>query len=137
MPLEDASSPSGTATSIVYDAVSVGWSFTGNHVAATCGCPATRAPSSVGMKPDRPRFSTIGAGTPSYRTTTRNRERSRRPRCGVTVSSSPSRDQAAVRPSTTTDRTARPDRSRLNADRSWVACAVIVASPTITSVAGS
>ena len=38
-PFEMASRPSGTVMAIVYDALSIGWSLTGNQVSATCGWP--------------------------------------------------------------------------------------------------
>ncbi len=60
------SRPFGTVTRKVYDALSVGWSFTGNQLAATCGWPAMSNPSSVAMKPAP---SSI-RGTPPYTTLT-------------------------------------------------------------------
>lgn len=64
-PLATASNPSGTVIRNVYEALSLGWSLTGNHVAATAGSPATRAQSSVWMNPEMPSWSTIVSGTPS------------------------------------------------------------------------
>jgi len=49
--LEIASSPAGTVTTNVKLALSVGWSLSGNQLAATSGSPATTAPSSVCMNP--------------------------------------------------------------------------------------
>ena len=64
-PLAIASTPWGTVTWKRYDALSSGWSLTGNHVAAACGCPATTAPSFVWKKPDGPfRGSAIVFGAP-------------------------------------------------------------------------
>jgi hypothetical protein len=57
--------------------------------------------------------------------------------CGVTVSSwSALRVQRARWPSTATERTVIPWKSRLNRQRLWVARAVIVATPARRSVAG-
>ena len=53
-PLATASSPAGTVMSNRYEAASLGWSLTGYHVAATSGCPTTRAPSSVWTNPEMP-----------------------------------------------------------------------------------
>ena len=64
-PLAIASRPAGTVIANVYDAVSSGWSFTGYHVLATRGWPATNVPSSVWRKPLVPSTSTMGSGTPS------------------------------------------------------------------------
>ena len=64
-PLEMASRPSGTVALTLTEAASRGWSLAGNHVAAPCGWPATIAPSSVGMEPERPKASSIVCGTPS------------------------------------------------------------------------
>jgi hypothetical protein len=66
---------------------------------------------------------------PSYFTTTVNAEPRRSSRRGVTVSSWPSRANDAARPSTVTDRTSKPRRSRLKRDRPDVERAEIVATP--------
>ena len=50
-PLETACNPRGTVMSTAYVALSLGWSLTGNHDAATCGSPITTAPSEVGKTP--------------------------------------------------------------------------------------
>jgi hypothetical protein len=137
IPLATASNPFGTVIRNVYDAVSLGWSLTGNHVSATCGCPTTRAPSWVWMNPDRPPNSSSVSGTPSYLTTVTKRVRSRIPRAGVILSSPPSRLHLARRPLTVIDRTVSPTKSRLYLERFWVARAVMVATPVRTSVEGS
>ena len=65
-PFATTSSPSGTVTSKVYDALSIGWSLTGNHAVATSGWPATMAPSGVVMNPagrPKPGISNV-TGTP-------------------------------------------------------------------------
>ena len=64
LPLATASSPAGTVTLKVKEALSVGWSFAGNHVAATCGSPAMIIPSSVANTPLTPNASTTGSGMP-------------------------------------------------------------------------
>ena len=64
-PFEIASRPSGTVAVTATEAASRGWSFAGNQVAAPCGWPATIAPSSVCMKPDDPKASSMVSGTPS------------------------------------------------------------------------
>ena len=69
-PLATTSRPAGAVTTKVYDALSIGWSLTGNQLAATSGWPATIAPSSVWMNPAsmvKPGPSTISwvIGTPS------------------------------------------------------------------------
>jgi hypothetical protein len=50
-PFATATSPSGTVISNVYVALSVGWSFTGNHVADPSGSLTTIAPSRVVTQP--------------------------------------------------------------------------------------
>jgi hypothetical protein len=63
LPLAMTSSPAGAVASKVNDALSLGWSFAGNQVAATSGWPTTMAPSSVAMKPDTPMTeSPMGSG---------------------------------------------------------------------------
>ncbi|WP_345390156.1 hypothetical protein [Nonomuraea salmonea] len=49
---------------------------------------------------------------------------------GRTVSSEPCRVKVAAASSTVTPRTCRPVRSRLKLDRSWVAAARMVATPS-------
>src|SRR3954466_11648276 len=71
-PFETASTPSGTVISMSYEALSRGWSFTGNHAAATSGSPQISAPSSVGTTPvstGTPGIRNV-AGMPEYRATT-------------------------------------------------------------------
>ena len=67
-PLATTPRPCGTVTWKSYAALSLGWSLTGNQPAATSGCPATVAPSSVAMKPVRrvksPNGSRNSFGTP-------------------------------------------------------------------------
>ena len=128
-PLAIASSPVGTVMWNVNDALSRGWSLAGNQVAATCGSPLTIAPSSVGMKPDRPSpprerlRDAVVAGD--------DREGRRRSsgRSGLTVSSWPLRCVLALAPLTVSDRRRMPMKSKLKADRFWVARAVMVAMP--------
>jgi len=50
-PLEIASSPAGTVTTKVKDALSVGWSLRGNQLAEPSGSLTTTAPSSVWIQP--------------------------------------------------------------------------------------
>ncbi len=64
LPFAIASRPSGTVISNVKLALSVGWSFAGNHVEAPCGSPRINTPSSVRRGPDTPRASLIGFGMP-------------------------------------------------------------------------
>jgi hypothetical protein len=140
--LEIASSPAGTVTTKVKAALSVGWSLRGNQLADPSGSLTTTAPSSVWINPasrvkSGPKLICWVRGTPSYRTMVVNR----RPLCslclGVMVSSwSWLRAQRAFRPSTRTDRTVIPWKSRLNRQRFCVATAEIVATPTRRSVAG-
>ena len=135
--MERASSPSGTVADTLTEAASRGWSLEGNQVAATSGCPATIAPSSVCMKPEVPRSSAMVSGTPSYSTTVVNSESSFKESSGVTVSSSPSRVQSASSSSTVIELISRPWKSRLKLDRCWVATAWMVATAVRTSVSGS
>ncbi len=136
MPFEIASVPAGTEIAIVNEALSRGWSLAGNHVAATCGSPIAMAPSSVWMNPESPKSSRVN-GTPSYVATTVNVAPLVIPCFGVTVSSLSTRFVAAVVPFTVTLCRSSPMKSRLKADRFWVAFAVIVATPVSWSVAGS
>ncbi len=100
-PLPIAVRPSGTVISKSYVALSCGLSLAGYQPGEPCGSLTTNAPSSVGTKPSLlPSGSMTGAGEPSYSTCTTKREPSRRPRCGVTVSSCPERLNAASRRST-------------------------------------
>ena len=65
-PFATTSTPSGTVTSKVYEALSSGWSLTGNQAVADSGSPATMAPSVVAMKPagrPKPGISNV-TGTP-------------------------------------------------------------------------
>jgi hypothetical protein len=69
-PWATTSRAAGAVTTKVQDALSIGWSLTGNQVAATSGWPATMAPLSVWMNPAsmvKPGTSTISwvMGTPS------------------------------------------------------------------------
>jgi hypothetical protein len=132
--LEIASSPRGTVISNVYDALSLGWSFTGYHVSAPWGWPTSSAPSSVWKKPD---VSGSVCGTPSYAMRTANLLWSRSPRDGLIVSSPSAWVHRARSPFTRTDRTVRPSKSRLKLDRFWVALASILATPVNVSVGGS
>jgi hypothetical protein len=64
-PFETPSTPAGTVIDTDTLAASDGWSFDGNQVAATSGCPTASAPSSVWKKPDAPSSSCRVCGTPS------------------------------------------------------------------------
>ena len=122
----------------VYEALSLGWSLTGNQVDATCGSPTTTEPSSVLNQPFEPSTgSSIVVGIPSYRIRVTNQSPFGRPFFGVTINSWPFRRHFASWPSTLTERTVSPEKSRSNRDRSCVARDVIVATPLSWSVAGS
>ena len=102
-------SPAGTVISNVYAALSVGWSLTGNQVAATCGSPTTSAPSSVWMKPDSA-DSIAWLGDAVVRTTTVKRLRPRMPVRGVIDQlAAGAASTSAGRPSTSMERTVQPD----------------------------
>jgi hypothetical protein len=65
-PFDKDSRPCGAVIRVVKDALSSGWSLTGNQVEATSGCPTMTMPSSVAKTPDEPRFgSAMTWGTPS------------------------------------------------------------------------
>ena len=66
IPLATAWVPFGTVMWNRYEALSLGWSLTGNQLAATCGSPTTTAPSSVWNQPFAPSAgSWISCGIPS------------------------------------------------------------------------
>jgi hypothetical protein len=78
-----------------------------------------------------------GCGLPLYSTTTVKGLPLTIPAAGVTTSSLPSARLVAACPSTVTSPATSRARSRLNADRSWVAVAVMVAVPPSCPVAGA
>jgi hypothetical protein len=131
----------GTVIRNVYEALSLGWSLHGNQVEEALGSSPMNAPSSVCTKPyGEPNTigePTIVCGTPPYATETANREFLRWPCRGVMISSWPSRRKPAGCPSTVTLCTVSCCRSRSNRDRSWVARAVIVTTPSSRPDAGS
>ena len=122
---------------VVYVALSRGWSLTGNHVAATCGCPATTAPSGVWNQPAWPRAgSSSRTGTPWYFIVTRNFCPFFRAFFGVTTSSCPVRVHEAATPLTRSASIFRPTKSRLNLESDVVAVARTPVTARIACVVG-
>ncbi|EYT81494.1 hypothetical protein CF54_19265 [Streptomyces sp. Tu 6176] len=125
-PLPTAVQPSGTVAVSRKVALSDGWSFAGYQAEAACGSPTTDTPPSVsGIQPSP-------TGLPAYRTRTEKGAPLRSRRAGVTTSScAPSRATArAATPSTVTEETSKPVRSRWKRSRSSRARAVTVVSPS-------
>ena len=112
--------PFGTVMWMSNDALSRGWSLAGNHHTAMCGSFMVTT-SEVLASQLRSPFDASAAGTPAYRTTTRNCCPGVSGEGGVMRSSwSPDCWNFALRPSTLTELTSRT-KSRLNRDSSWVA----------------
>lgn len=126
--------PSGTVAVSAKVALSDGWSLAGYQEVAEWGSPATFAPPvSRVCQPS-------GSGRPAYVTRTPNFAPFATGRAGVMTSSwAPARvNFFAGTPSTSTDATVKPLRSRLNRSRPVRARAVTVVSPSRWSVrAGS
>ena len=108
----------------------------GNHTAAWCGSPVTKAPCRSPLPPLEPVGVLTCPGLPAYRTTMRNLCWAARGRRSFTTSSClPSLRNSAGRPSTATE-AARSRKSRLWRDRSCVARALISAEPRSGPVVG-
>src|SRR3954453_6438985 len=138
-PLATAVTPLGTVRWNVYVALSIGWSFTGNHVDAPSGSLRTKLLSPVLIQPTAIGMALVdrGSGEPRYSTLTVKSLPFSSGFAGVMTSSPPSRVKGASLPSTLRVYTSSPSRSRLNRERSCVAVAEMVATASILLMAGS
>ncbi len=123
--------PAGTSNVIRNVALSDGWSFEGKTRCAKFGWNSVAVP--VGAKKKTlESWSPAAAVGEAAKWLTRTAKRSclRRGRDGVITSSSPVRVHAARRPSTLTELTPCPAKSRSNLESAWVARAQIVTVPS-------
>ena len=124
----------GTESTIVYVALSDGWSLLGNHQAAIWGSPTAMAPVRVFSKGVSPPYDSP-IGLPRYSTVTAERCPRARAFRGRTTSSCWVWWKPARLPFTVTD-DARSRRSRLNLLSRCLGTSVTVVLPDITCVSG-